>query len=102
MTNDRLVPVGRTLNKLFSPIYQVSGRTANDSDLESRGAVSNEGRAGLRHTVREGELEVGSEELLDVWAADIISLLDLNNLEDLLWQDDQFTVRDVSETVELL
>jgi hypothetical protein len=33
--------------------------------------------------VRQGELEALDEELLDVWAADIVGLLDLNNLQDL-------------------
>jgi hypothetical protein len=33
--------------------------------------------------VGKGELEALDEELLDVWAADIVGLLDLNNLEDL-------------------
>lgn len=39
---------------------------------------------GLGDTVRERELEVLGEELLDVWAADVLGLLNLNNLEDLL------------------
>jgi hypothetical protein len=33
--------------------------------------------------VRQGELEALNEELLDVWAADVVGLLDLNNLQDL-------------------
>jgi hypothetical protein len=33
--------------------------------------------------VGQRELESLDEELLDVWAADIVGLLDLNNLEDL-------------------
>ena len=51
--------------------------------LESRGTASSKCRARLGDTVREGELEVGNEELLDVRAADVVALLDLNNLEDL-------------------
>lgn len=39
--------------------------------------------SGLGNTVGEGELEVLGEELLDVGAADVVGLLDLNNLEDL-------------------
>ena len=45
--------------------------------------MRNKGRADLGDTVGEGELEVGNHELLDVRAADIIALLDLNNTEDL-------------------
>lgn len=33
--------------------------------------------------MRKRELEVLGEELLDVWATDVVSLLDLNDLEDL-------------------
>jgi hypothetical protein len=33
--------------------------------------------------VGQRELEALDEELLDVWAADIVGLLDLNNLENL-------------------
>lgn len=39
--------------------------------------------SGLGGTVRERELDVLAEELLDVWAADAVGLLDLNNLDDL-------------------
>jgi hypothetical protein len=35
--------------------------------------------------VRKRELEVLAEELLDVWAADVIGLLNLNDLEDLFY-----------------
>jgi len=34
--------------------------------------------------VRKRELEVFGEELLDVWALNVIGLLELDNLEDLL------------------
>jgi hypothetical protein len=37
----------------------------------------------LVDTVGQRELEALDEELLDVWAADIVGLLDLNNLENL-------------------
>lgn len=37
----------------------------------------------LGNAVRKGELEILGEELLDVWAADVLGLLDLDNLEDL-------------------
>ena len=45
--------------------------------------MRNEGRADLRDAVGEGELEVGTQKLPDVWAADVVGLLDLNNTEDL-------------------
>ena len=51
--------------------------------LESRWAVRDEGRADLANTVGERELELGDKELLDVGAADILGLLNLNNTEDL-------------------
>jgi hypothetical protein len=35
-------------------------------------------------TVRKREFEVLGEELLDVWALDVVGLLELDNLEDLL------------------
>ena len=38
---------------------------------------------GLGDTVGKGELEVLGEELLDVGAADILGLLDLDDLDDL-------------------
>ena len=37
----------------------------------------------LGNAVGKRELEVLGEELLDVWAADVLGLLDLDNLEDL-------------------
>jgi len=40
--------------------------------------VCNERRADLGDAVREGELEVGNEELFDVRPADVLGLLDLN------------------------
>ena len=45
--------------------------------------MRNEGRADLLDAVGEGELELGHQELLDVGAADILGLLNLNNTEDL-------------------
>ena len=51
--------------------------------LESCGTASSKRRARLGDTVGEGELEVGDEELLDVGTADVVALLNLNNLEDL-------------------
>ena len=51
--------------------------------LESDGTVRSEGGAGLGDAMREGESEVGLEELLDVRPANVIGLLDLNNTEDL-------------------
>jgi len=35
--------------------------------------------------VGQRELEVLGEELLDVWAAEVVGLLDLNNLKNLDW-----------------
>lgn len=51
--------------------------------LESGGAVCNKGGAGLCDTVGEGELEVGRHELLDVRAAHVGGLFDLDHTEDL-------------------
>jgi len=44
--------------------------------------VSNESRGSLANTVGKRELEVGGKKLFDVWSADIISLGDLNDAED--------------------
>jgi len=33
--------------------------------------------------MRKGEFEIFGEELLDVWALDVVGLLELNNFEDL-------------------
>ena len=41
------------------------------------------GSSGLGDAVWKWELEVLGKELLDVWALDVISLLELNDLEDL-------------------
>ena len=46
--------------------------------------MRDEGRANLVHTVGKGELELGNQELLDVWAANIIVLLDLHDTENLI------------------
>lgn len=51
--------------------------------LERRRSVRDEGRAGLRDAVRQRELEVGGEELLDVRPANVLRFLDLNHTEDL-------------------
>ena len=40
-------------------------------------------RGSLGDTVREREFEVLGEELLDVWALDVVGLLELNHFEDL-------------------
>ena len=58
----------------------------NETRLEESGGPG--GRedllAGLLvDAVGEGELEALDENLLHVWAADVVGLLDLNNLEDL-------------------
>ena len=45
--------------------------------------MRDDGRADPRDTVGERELELGYKELLDVGAADILGLLNLNNTEDL-------------------
>jgi len=37
--------------------------------------------------MRKGEFQVGGKELLDIWAAEILSLLDLNDAEDLTKND---------------
>lgn len=49
--------------------------------LEGGGAVSDKGRSALADAVGEREPEVGGEELLDVWAADVLVLLDLDHTE---------------------
>jgi len=46
--------------------------------------MCDEGRTELGHTMRKGELQVGDEELLDVRAAEILGLLDLDDTEDLI------------------
>lgn len=51
--------------------------------LECRRPVCNEGGLALRNTVGKGEAQLRSEELLDVWAANIFSLGDFYNAEDL-------------------
>ena len=51
--------------------------------LEGGRAVGHKGRADLGATVRERELELGSEELLDIRAVDILGFLDLNDSDDL-------------------
>jgi len=51
------------------------------SRLECRRPVRNKSRADLGDAVREGELEIGRHELLDVRTADILALLDLHNTE---------------------
>lgn len=51
--------------------------------VERAWSVSNEGAAALLHTVGERETETWSKQLLDVWATDILILLNLNNPEDL-------------------
>ena len=45
--------------------------------------MGNEGRANLRDTVREREFEARDKELLDVRAADILALLDLDHTKNL-------------------
>jgi len=55
----------------------------HDGKSERGRTMSNERRSNLADTVGKGELQVGSKELLDVWAADIIGLGDLNDAEDL-------------------
>ena len=45
--------------------------------------MSNEFRAGLGDPVGKGETELGNEKLLDVWALDITSLLELLDTENL-------------------
>ena len=51
--------------------------------LEGGRAVGHKGRADLGDTVREGELELGGEKLLDVRAADVLGFLDFNDSENL-------------------
>jgi hypothetical protein len=53
------------------------------SESERRGAVRDEGRFCLPNPVGEGELELGNEELLDVRAANVIRLLELDDTENL-------------------
>lgn len=45
--------------------------------------MSDKGAAALLHAVREGEAETRGKQLLDVWAANILSFLDLDDPEDL-------------------
>lgn len=54
---------------------------------ESRRTLGTEQLLGavLRDTVREGELEVLGEKLLDVGPLDILGLLELNDAENLRW-----------------
>lgn len=54
-----------------------------NSLVEGGWPVGEEKGAALDHAVREGEPEVGSQELLDVRAANVRSLLNLGNTEDL-------------------
>lgn len=51
--------------------------------VECAWSVSDEGAAILLHTVRERETETWGKQLLNVWTADILGLLDLNNPKDL-------------------
>ena len=53
--------------------------------VESRWSASGKDllASSLGHAVRKGEFEVLGEELLDVWALDIIGLLELDDREDL-------------------
>jgi len=44
--------------------------------------MSDEGAATLLHTVWEREMEAWGKQLLDVWTADVLGLLDLNNSKD--------------------
>lgn len=55
----------------------------HSTKLESRRAVRDEGRAHLGHAMRQRELEFGREQLPDVRAADVLSLFDLHNSENL-------------------
>lgn len=66
-------------------------RNRDSRSLESSRSACNKGGADLLDTVRQGELEVGDKELLDVRAADVLRLLNLHNPENL-----QTTVRRVS------
>ena len=50
--------------------------------VEGRGALGGKDTGGTSSAVREGEAELGGKELLDVRAADVGSLLNLSNLED--------------------
>jgi len=52
--------------------------------VEGRGAVGEEEGATLDDAVGEGEPEVGGQELLDVGPANVGSLLNLGNPEDLM------------------
>jgi hypothetical protein len=51
--------------------------------LERGRTMCNKGRAHFRHTMGERELEVGHQELLDVWTANVRRLLNFNHAEDL-------------------
>ena len=61
--------------KLYPPKHLVEGRwSLFGKDL---------GAGCLGNAVRKGEFEILGEELLDVWALDIVALLELDDLEDL-------------------
>lgn len=60
-----------------------SQQNQTTTHLESGGAVGDESRADLADTMGEGELEAWDHQLLDVWAANVLGLLDLNNTENL-------------------
>lgn len=69
----------------LKPQMQQSTRKRTARLEESGWSGGSEGllAGGLGDTVRQRELEVLGEELLDVWAANVVGLLDLDDLEDL-------------------
>ena len=76
-----LSPVPFT-SSLDDPALNTTTHTRKER-LERPWAVRDEGRADLLDAVGERELEVRREQLLDVWAADVRGLLDLDDAEDL-------------------
>lgn len=52
--------------------------------VEGRGAVGGVGASSPGAAVRQREAELGGDELLEVWTADVRGLLDLSDLQDLL------------------
>jgi hypothetical protein len=75
----------------YNLVTRSNNGQVKDPGLKSSWAVGDEGRTELGHTMRKGEFQVGGKELLDIGAADILSLLNLNNTEDLTKKNYQAT-----------
>lgn len=64
--------------------YLESHREDNSLPSERGGAASDKGRFCLPNAVRQGELEIWNEELLDVRTTNILRLFDLDDTQNLL------------------